>query len=65
MSTPNIPVPKAARVEELHKAIWDYLRTGLSFDEANTVKHEAEASVQALLDGVIQRAKDASREQSA
>lgn len=57
MSIPNIPVPTVARVEALHKAIWDYLRTGLSFDEANTVKHEAEANTKALLDGMIARKK--------
>ena len=54
---PNVPMPKQARVEELNKAVWDYLRTGLSFDEANTVKHGAEANVRALLDGLMTRTK--------
>ena len=54
---PNIPIPTQARREELHKAIWDYLRTGLSFDEANAVKHEAEAETEALLGKIIAGAK--------
>lgn len=57
MKIPNIHLPKQARVEEVRKAVWDYLRTGLSFDDANAVKHEAEADVQALLDGIIARKK--------
>ncbi|WP_395089282.1 hypothetical protein [Armatimonas sp.] len=58
MKIPNIPVPKQARVEELHKAVWDYLRTSLSFDEANTVKHQAEQAAQRALDAIITITKE-------
>lgn len=57
MALPNIPIPAQARREQLHKAIWDYLRTGLSFDEANAVKHEAEGACRAALDEIIERGK--------
>lgn len=58
LKIPNIPVPKQVRVTALNKTVWDYLRTGLSFDEANTVKHQAEAEVQAALDAIITNAKE-------
>jgi len=57
VSIPAIPIPAPIRSWLLRKAIWDYLRTRLSFDEATSVKGQAEAAVAATLEDIIQGAK--------
>jgi uncharacterized protein (DUF2267 family) len=51
---PKIPIPAPLRVAVLRRAIWDTLRTRLSYDEANAVKAEAEARVEAVLLDLMQ-----------
>ena len=55
MSIPVIPIPAPLRSWLLRKAIWDYLRTRLTFDQANAVKADAEAAVAAVLEDAVQR----------
>lgn len=55
MSLPIVPIPAPVRSWMLRKAIWDFLRTRLSFDQANAVKAEAEAAVAAVLEDIIQQ----------
>ena len=57
MSIPNVPIPTPLRGWILRKAIWDYLRKSLSYDQANAVKARAEAVVAASLDDIIAGAK--------
>lgn len=49
MNIPLIPIPKPLRVAVLRRAIWDTLRTRLSYDEAKLVQAEAEARCEAVL----------------
>jgi hypothetical protein len=57
MNLPNIPVPGPLRTAVLRRAIWDTLRTQLSYDQASAVKAEAEARVEAVLVDILKEAK--------
>lgn len=55
MKIPNIPIPTPVRTALLKKAIWDTLRTKLSYDQAKTVQTQAEAAVFLVIeDAVVQ-----------
>lgn len=53
----KLPIPTEARRAVLNRALWDYLRTGLSYDEAEAIKHEAERKVELLLKDLMDQAK--------
>lgn len=57
MNIPILPIPKPIRAAVLRRAIWDTLRTELSYDQALAVKAEAEARVEAVLVDILKEAK--------
>lgn len=57
MKIPNIPIPKPLRAAVLKRAIWDTLRTELSYDEAKAVQAETEARVLAVLEDAMRGSK--------
>jgi hypothetical protein len=52
---PKIAIPAPVRSWMMRKAVWDYLRTRLTYDQANMVKADAEAAVSAVLEDAILR----------
>ena len=54
---PSIHIPTVLRTALLKKAIWDTLRTQLSYDQAKTVQSETEANVFIIIEKAIVRGK--------
>lgn len=55
MRLPNVPIPAPVRMALLKKAIWDTLRTRLSYDQAKAVQAQAEAAVAIVIEDAIQQ----------
>lgn len=52
---PSVHIPTVIRTALLKKAIWDTLRTKLSYDQAKSVQSQAEAAVFLVIeDAVVQ-----------
>lgn len=54
MKIPSIPIPKPIRQAVLRRAVWDALRSELSYDQSKAVQAEAEARISAVLDDLMQ-----------
>lgn len=57
---PKIPIPSFLRQKVLTRALWDTLRTQLSYDEALTVKASVESSVDEIMRQAVAKAKASS-----
>lgn len=55
---PNIAIPAPVRMALLKKAIWDTLRTKLSYDQAKGVQSQVEAAVSLVIEDAINRGQN-------
>lgn len=56
---PSVHIPTVIRTALLKKAIWDSLRTKLSYDQAKSVQSQVEADVFLVLEDAIVRGQNA------
>lgn len=56
---PTVSIPAVVRTALLKKAIWDLLRTKLSYDQAKSVQFQVEADVFLVLEDAIVRGQNA------
>lgn len=56
---PNISIPTVVRTALLKKALWDALRTKLSYDQAKAMQDKVESDVFLILEDAIVRGQSA------